>query len=94
MSDTATPPSDGSVEKIDRVSKMPLTVSIEIGRTRMTIDEILTLGRGSVVRLDRRAGEAVDLYVNDKRFAEGEVVVVGDHFGFRVTRVVEGDPTT
>ncbi len=67
---------------------LTLPISIELGRTTMTVQEILRLGRGSVVQLDRLAGEPVDIYVGDRRFAEGEVVVLGEHFGVRITRVL------
>jgi len=63
-------------------------VSIELGRTSMTVQDILRLGRGSVVQLERLAGEPIDIYVGERRFAEGEVVVLGEHFGVRVTRVI------
>ena len=67
---------------------LTLPVSIELGRTSMTVQEVLRLGRGSVVQLDRLAGEPIDIYVGDRRFAEGEVVVLGEHFGIRITRIV------
>ena len=67
---------------------LTLAVSIELGRTSMTVQEILRLGRGSVIQLDRLAGEPIDIYVGDRRFAEGEVVVLGEHFGVRITRVL------
>lgn len=67
---------------------LTLPLSIELGRTRLTVQEILRLGRGSVVQLERLAGEPIDLYVADRRFAEGEVVVLGEHFGVRITRIV------
>ena len=67
---------------------LTLPLSIELGRTRMTVQDILRLGRGSVVQLDRLAGEPIDLYVSDRRFAEGEVVVLGEHFGVRITRII------
>ena len=67
-----------------------LPVSIELGRTKMTVQEILRLGRGSVIQLERLAGEPVDIYVGDRRFAEGEVVVIDEHFGIRLTSVVQG----
>jgi flagellar motor switch protein FliN/FliY len=67
---------------------LTLPVSIELGRTNMTVQEVLRLGRGSVVQLDRLAGEPIDIYVGDRRFAEGEVVVLGEHFGIRITRIV------
>ena len=71
---------------------LTLPVSIELGRTTMTVQEVLRLGRGSVVQLDRLAGEPLDLYVGDRRFAEGEVVVLGEHFGIRVTRIISRQP--
>lgn len=67
---------------------LTLPVSIELGRTTMSVQEILQLGRGSVVQLDRLAGEPIDIYVGDRRFAEGEVVVLGENFGVRVTRIL------
>lgn len=65
---------------------LPLTV--ELGRTRMTVNEVLGLGRGSVVQLDRLVGEPVDIYVGDRKFAEAEVVVLGEQFGVRINRIV------
>lgn len=67
---------------------LTMPVAIELGRTRMSVQEILGLGRGSVIQLDRLAGEPVDIFVGDRRFAEGEVVVVGEQFGVRVTRIL------
>src|ERR1700753_2332487 len=67
---------------------LTLPLSIELGRTRMSVQDILRLGRGSVVQLERLAGEPIDLYVADRRFAEGEVVVLGEHFGVRITRII------
>ncbi|MBL8981490.1 MAG: flagellar motor switch protein FliN [Gemmatimonadetes bacterium] len=67
---------------------LTLPVSIELGRTSMTVQEILRLGRGSVIQLERLAGEPIDVYVGDRRFAEGEVVVLGEHFGVRLTRII------
>ena len=71
---------------------LTLPVSIELGRTTLTVQEVLRLGRGSVVQLDRLAGEPIDIYVGDRRFAEGEVVVLGEHFGIRVTRIISRQP--
>jgi flagellar motor switch protein FliN/FliY len=70
------------------LSDLTLPVSIELGRTRMTVQEILRLGRGAVIQLDRLAGEPIDIFVGDRRFAEGEVVVLGEHFGVRITRLL------
>jgi len=72
---------------------LTLPLSIELGRTRMTVQDILRLGRGSVVQLERLAGEPIDLYVADRRFAEGEVVVLGEHFGVRITRIISSITT-
>lgn len=67
---------------------LDLPVAIELGRTRLSVQDVLGLARGSVVQLDRQAGEPVDVYVGDRRFAEGEVVIVGEQFGVRITRIV------
>ncbi len=87
--DAASGPAAGSdAGDLSHLMDLTLPVVIELGRARMTIEEVLALGRGSVVELDRLAGEPVDVYVADRRFAEGEVVVVGDQFGVRVTRIL------
>lgn len=67
---------------------LTLPISIELGRTTMAVQDILRLGRGSVVQLERLAGEPIDIFIGDRRFAEGEVVVLGEHFGVRVTRIL------
>lgn len=79
---------ENSEVPISMLLDLTLPVSIELGRTTMTVQEVLRLGRGSVVQLDRLAGEPIDIYVGDRRFAEGEVVVLGEHFGIRITRIV------
>ena len=67
---------------------LTLPISIELGRTTMAVQEILRLGRGSVIQLERLAGEPIDIFIGDRRFAEGEVVVLGEHFGVRVRRIL------
>ena len=67
---------------------LTMPVAIELGRTSMSVQDILALGRGSVIQLDRLAGEPIDIFVGDRRFAEGEVVIVGEQFGIRVTRIL------
>ncbi|HSZ69938.1 MAG TPA: flagellar motor switch protein FliN [Solirubrobacteraceae bacterium] len=74
-----------------RLSDVPMELSVEIGRTRMTVGETLELRVGSIVTLDRLAGEPVDLLVNGTPIARGEVIVVDEQFGLRVTRIVDGD---
>ena len=73
---------------IDLLMDVNLRVTVELGRTSMTIKEILELGPGAVVELDKLAGEPVDILVNDKPIAKGEVVVVDENFGVRVTDIV------
>jgi flagellar motor switch protein FliN len=70
------------------VLDVPVEVAVEIGRTTMTIRETLAITPGSIVSLDRMAGEPVDLLVNGKRIARGEVVAIDEEFGLRVTEVV------
>ncbi len=75
--------------KMDMIYDVVLPVSIELGRTEMFIKKILELERGSVIELDKMAGEPVDLYINNKKMAEGEVVVVDKHFGVRITNLID-----
>jgi flagellar motor switch protein FliN/FliY len=72
----------------DLVRDVELTVKIELGRTRMRLDEVLRLGVGAVVELDRLAGDPVDVFVNDRLVARGEVVVLNEKFAVRLTEVV------
>lgn len=69
-----------------------IPVAIELGRTRISVEELLAVGRGSVIQLDRLAGEPIDVFVGDRRFAEGEVVVVGEQFAVRITRILRSVP--
>jgi len=73
---------------IDLIANLHLNVTVELGRTELTVAEVLGLGPGSVVELDRLAGEPVDILVNDRLVARGEVVVVDENFGVRVVEVV------
>ena len=76
-------------ERIEMLMDIVLPVSIELGRTKMFIKDILELERGSIVEIDKLAGEPVDLLVNNKKMAEGEVVVVEKHFGIRITNLID-----
>ncbi|MGZ4200708.1 MAG: flagellar motor switch protein FliN [Thermoleophilaceae bacterium] len=73
---------------LHRLEDVPVELAVEIGRTNMSIGETLSLGPGSIVSLNRLAGEPVDLLVNGKRIARGEVVVIDEEFGLRITEVV------
>lgn len=75
-------------DSLDALLDVSMPVVIEIGRTSMTVQEVLQLTVGSVVELERGVGEPVDVYVGDRRLALGEVVVIGEHFGVRITRVL------
>jgi flagellar motor switch protein FliN len=75
---------------ISRLSEIPMELSVEIGRTRTTVGEALELRVGSVVPLGRQAGEPVDLLVNGSPIARGEVVVVDERYGLRITEVLDG----
>ena len=74
--------------RLDLLLDIPLEVSVELGRCRMTIQELLALGPGSVVELGKVAGEPLDVLVNDRLVARGEAVVVNDKFGVRITEVI------
>jgi flagellar motor switch protein FliN/FliY len=88
--DEPDPPSAADVRNLDIVMDVPLEVSVELGRKRMSIRQILDLGSGSIVELDKIAGEPVDLLVNGRLVARGEVVVIEDNFGVRITEIVGG----
>jgi flagellar motor switch protein FliN/FliY len=79
---------DGPVHDINMVLDIPVQLSVELGRTKVPIKHILQLGQGSVVELDALAGEPMDVLVNGYLIAQGEVVVVNDKFGIRLTDVV------
>jgi flagellar motor switch protein FliN/FliY len=74
--------------KLDVILDVPVTISMEIGRTRINIRNLLQLNQGSVIELDRFAGEPMDVFVNGTLIAHGEVVVVNDKFGIRLTDVI------
>ncbi|WAR45284.1 flagellar motor switch protein FliN [Methylomonas rapida] len=74
--------------KLDVILDVPVTVSLEIGRTKINIRNLLQLNQGSVVELDRFAGEPMDVLVNGTLVAHGEVVVVNDKFGIRLTDII------
>jgi len=84
-------PGAGGQASLAMLYDLMMPVSVELGRTAMAVRDVLGLGRGSIIPLNRLAGEPIDIYVSDRKLAEGEVVVLGDHFGVRLTRVL---PTT
>ena len=80
--------SGGVSSGMGRVRDIPLEVTVELGRTRLLIRDILDLGTGSIIELDKIAGEPVDLFANGLLLARGEVVVIEDNFGVRVTEII------
>ena len=85
--DAATQSANGDVN-LEVILEVPVTLSMEVGRTRIPIRNLLQLNQGSVVELERVAGEPLDVYVNGTLVAQGEVVVVNERFGVRLTEVV------
>ena len=83
---TSETPENG--RKLDLLLDVPLEVSVELGRTRLSIQNLLALGPGSVVELDKLAGDPLDILVNGRLVARGEAVVVNDKFGIRITDIV------
>ena len=79
----------GQKEKydLDLILDIPLDVSVELGRVKMLVDALLQLGQGSIIELDKSVGEPLDIYINQKLVAKGDVVVMDDKFGIRVTDI-------
>lgn len=87
------PSSDATVtvEQLDAVYAVPVEVSAVLGKSIMPVSSLLKLGRGAVVELDRKVGEAIDIYVNNRLVARGEVVVVEDRLGITMTEIIKTD---
>ncbi len=83
-----TPRPDDSRRELDFILDIPLDVSAELGRTRLLINELLQLGQGSVVELNKLAGEPLEIFVNGKLVARGEAVVINEKFGVRLTDII------
>lgn len=88
LEDTSSPISDDERRKLDTILDIPVTISMEVGRSQISIRNLLQLNQGSVVELERLAGESLDVLVNGTLIAHGEVVVVNDKFGIRLTDVI------
>ena len=82
------PRADSGRRELDFILDIPLDVSAVLGRTRLLINELLQLGQGSVVELDKLAGEPLEIYVNGKLVARGEAVVINEKFGVRLTDII------
>ena len=82
-------PAPGSEGNIEMLMDVPMNVRVELGRTRMYVEDILRLGDGAVVELDKLAGDPVDVLVNEKLVARGEILVLNENFCVRITEIVD-----
>lgn len=87
----ATDNSPATTRDLEAVYDVPVVVSAVLGKTTMPVKNLLKLGRGAVVDLDRKIGEAIDIYVNNRLVARGEVVVTEDHLGVTMTEIIKSD---
>ncbi len=88
----ASPGAQVDPKRLSMLSDVKLRVKVELGRTRMLVEDVLSLGEGSVVELDKLAGDPVDVYANDRLVARGEVLVLNDSFCVRISEVISSDP--
>lgn len=79
------------VQDVEAIYDVPVQISAVLGRSTMQVSQLLKLGRGAVVELDRKVGEAIDIYVNNRLVARGEVVVVEDKLGVTMTEIIKSD---
>ena len=80
-----------SAKDLEAVYEMPVQISAVLGRATMQVSQLLKLGRGAVVELDRKVGEAIDIYVNNRLVARGEVVIVDERLGVTMTEIVKAE---
>ncbi|MAR70430.1 MAG: flagellar motor switch protein FliN [Nitrospina sp.] len=88
VGENVTPTAGGETKSLDLILDIPLTVAVELGRSKMLINDLLQLGQGSVIELTKLVGEPLEVLVNQKLVARGEVVVVNEKFGVRLTDIV------
>ena len=81
----------GPAKDLEAVYDIPVQISAVLGKSTMQVSQLLKLGRGAVVELDRKVGEAIDIYVNNRLVARGEVVVVEDRLGITMTEIIKSD---
>jgi flagellar motor switch protein FliN len=85
------PVSPKSAADLEQVFDVPVTVSAVLGSSRMPVGDLLKLAPGAVLELDRKVGEAIDIFVNNRLVARGEVMIVDDHLGITMTEIIKGD---
>lgn len=84
-------PAPAVSKELEAIYDIPVQISAVLGKTNMQVNQLLKLGRGAVVELDRKVGEAIDVYVNNRLVARGEVVVVDDRLGITMTEIIKSD---
>ncbi len=80
-----------SAQDLEAVFDIPVAVSAVLGKSKLQVSQLLRIGKGAVIELDRKVGEAIDIYVNNRLVARGEVVVVEDRLGITMTEIIKGD---
>jgi flagellar motor switch protein FliN len=81
----------GSCDRLSAIYDIPVQLAAVLGKTSMPVSQLLRLGRGAVVELDRKVGEPIDIYVNNRLVARGEVLIVDDHLGITMTEIIKSD---
>lgn len=76
------------IRSLDRILDIPMQISVELGRTRMPVKDVIQLGQGSVIELSKMVGDHLEIFVNQKLIARGEVVVVNEKFGIRISEIL------
>jgi len=89
LPEASKPPTNA--KELEAVYDIPVQVSAVLGKANMQVSQLLKLGRGAIVELDRKVGEAIDIYVNNRLVARGEVVVVEEHLGVTMTEIIKVD---
>lgn len=89
LPEASKPPTNA--KELEAVYDIPVQVSAVLGKANMQVSQLLKLGRGAIVELDRKVGEAIDIYVNNRLVARGEVVVVDEHLGVTMTEIIKVD---
>ncbi|MEZ5862149.1 MAG: flagellar motor switch protein FliN [Geminicoccaceae bacterium] len=78
-------------DRLNAIYDIPVQLAAVLGKTSMPVNQLLRLGRGAVVELDRKVGEPIDIYVNNRLVARGEVLIVDDHLGITMTEIIKSD---